>query len=102
MHRAISASRRYCVNVLPEQAPGTVATFRRPAAPAHPDYEIVDGLPRLSDCMAYFACEVVRHVDVSDHTLFIAEVSDCDYRDSTPLVFFSSRYHLGPGEPVDR
>jgi flavin reductase (DIM6/NTAB) family NADH-FMN oxidoreductase RutF len=52
--------------------------------------------------MAWFACEVTRHVDVSDHTLIIAEVSNCDYRDTTPLVFFSSRYHLGPGVPVDR
>jgi hypothetical protein len=40
-------------------------------------------------------------VDVSDHTLFIAEVSNCDYCDQLPLVFFSSRYHLGPGIPVD-
>ena len=38
-------------------------------------------------------------IDVSDHTLFIAEVSECDYCDSLPLVFFSSRYHLGPGSP---
>jgi flavin reductase (DIM6/NTAB) family NADH-FMN oxidoreductase RutF len=52
--------------------------------------------------MAYIACEVTRHVDVSDHTLIIAEISNCDYRDTTPLVFFSSRYHLGLGVPVDR
>ena len=68
---------------------------------AYPDYEIVEGLPRLSNCVAFFACEVTRTIDVSDHTLFIAEVSECDYCDSLPLVFFSSRYHLGPGKPVD-
>jgi hypothetical protein len=28
-------------------------------------------------------------------------VSGCDYCDDLPLVFFSSRYHLGPGKPVD-
>jgi flavin reductase len=38
---------------------------------------------------------------VSDHTLIIAEVSNCDYHDKTPLVFFSSRYHLGTGRPFD-
>ena len=38
----------------------------------------------------------------ADHTLIIAEVSACDYRDTTPLVFYSSRYHLGPGIPFDR
>lgn len=103
MHRAISASGRYCVNVLPEQGRELSRHFAsRPGVTAVPEYEIVDGLPRLSGCMAYFACEVVRQVEVSDHTLIIAEVSNCDYQDQTPLVFFSSRYHLGPGRPFDR
>src|SRR5690349_23384 len=103
MHRAISASGRYGVNVLPEQGRELSRHFAsRSSTTDVPDHEIVDGLPRLADCMAFFACEVVRHVDVSDHTLIIAEVSNCDYRDHTPLVFFSSRYHLGPGEPFDR
>ena len=102
MHRAISTSGRYCVNVLPEQGRELSRHFSsRPGATAVPDYEMVDGLPRLSGCMAYFACEVVRHVDVSDHTLIIAEVSGCDYRDNAPLVFFSSRYHFGPGQPFE-
>ena len=69
----------------------------RPAADAVPACDIVQGLPRLSGCVAFFACELIRTVDVSDHTLFIAEVSTCDYSDTLPLVFFSSRYHLGPG-----
>ncbi|WP_246756180.1 hypothetical protein [Bradyrhizobium diazoefficiens] len=47
-----------------------------------------------------FACEVTRHVDVSDHTLISVEVSARDYRDATPLVFLSSRYHRGAGVPV--
>lgn len=103
MHRAISATGRYCVNVLPDHGRDLSRHFAsQPNTGALPDYDIVDGLPRLSGCMAYFACEVTRQVDVSDHTLIIAEVSNCDYRDTTPLVFFSSRYHLGPGVPVDR
>jgi len=103
MHRSISATGRYCVNVLPDHGWDLSRHFAsQPSTGALPDYEIVDGLPRLSGCMAWFACEVTRQVDVSDHTLIIAEVSNCDYRDTTPLVFFSSRYHLGPGVPVDR
>ena len=100
-HDAMSASGRYGVNVLPEQAKALSRHFAGQPRQAHPDYEIVDGLPRLSNCVAFFACEVTRTIDVSDHTLFIAEVSECDYCDSLPLVFFSSRYHLGPGKPVD-
>ena len=63
--------------------------------------DIVEGLPRLANCVAFFACEVTRTIDVSDHTLFIAEVSGCEYSDDLPLVFFSSRYHLGPRTPAD-
>ena len=103
MHRASSATGRYCVNVLPDHGRDLSRHYAsQPNNGATPDYDIVDGLPRLAGCIAWFACEVTRHVDVSDHTLIIAEVSACDYRDTTPLVFFSSRYHLGPGVPVDR
>jgi flavin reductase (DIM6/NTAB) family NADH-FMN oxidoreductase RutF len=103
MHQAISEGRRYGVNVLPEAARDLSTHFSgRPVAGACPDTDIVDGLPRLINCIAFFACEVIRTVDVSDHTLFIAEVSNCDFCDNTPLVFFSSRYHLGPGTPFDR
>ena len=103
MHQAISASGRYGVNVLPEGGRKLSRYFSgRPIDDASPDYNILEGVPRLSSCLAFFACEVIRIVDVSDHTLFIAEVSNCDYSDNTPLVFFSSRYHLGPGTPFDR
>ena len=102
MHEAISATGRYGVNVLPEGGKGLSRQFAgRLPLDAVPDHEIVDGVPRLSGCVAFFACELTRAVDVSDHTLFIAEVSNCDYCDNLPLVFFSSRYHLGPGIPVD-
>jgi flavin reductase (DIM6/NTAB) family NADH-FMN oxidoreductase RutF len=103
MHEAISATGRYGVNVLPEDGKGLSRHFSGgPAGDAVPGCEIVQGLPRLSGCIAFFACELVRTVDVCDHTLFIAEVSNCDYCDDLPLVFFSSRYHLGPGMPADR
>ena len=102
MHNAISANGRYGVNVLPEGGKGLSKHFSgRPPVDARLDCEIAGGLPRLSNCVAFFACEVTRVVDVSDHTLFIAEVSNCDCCDNLPLVFFSSRYHLGPGVPID-
>jgi len=103
MHQAISESGRYAVNVLTEGDRGLSRHFAgRPADGVSPDFESGEGLPKLSNCVAFFACDVTRTVDVGDHTLFIAEVSTCDYCDNVPLVFFSSRYHLGPGMPFDR
>lgn len=101
VHRAISASRRYGVSVLPEDGRKLSVHFAgRPSVETEPAYELVEGLPRLAGAVAFFACEVSRSVEVSDHTLFIAEVSNCDYSQGSPLVFFSSRYHLGPGTPL--
>ncbi len=59
MHQAISASSRYGVNVLPEGGRGLSKHFSgRATVDASPDYEVADGLPRLSNCVAFFACEV--------------------------------------------
>jgi flavin reductase len=103
MHEAIAVSGRYGVNVLPQGGRELSSYFSGRSVPdANPDYDFLAGLPRLSGCVAFFACELIRAVDVSDHTLFIAEVSNCDYSDSIPLVFFSSQYHLGPGAPFER
>lgn len=101
MHDAIAAGRRYGVNVLPQEARELSFAFsgrtRQDRAIAH---ELCDGLPRLDGCVAFFACELTRSVAVGDHTLFIAHVSRCAHSEATPLVFFASRYHLGPGLPV--
>jgi flavin reductase (DIM6/NTAB) family NADH-FMN oxidoreductase RutF len=84
----ISATGRYGVNVWPDHGATSRHFASQPNTGASPDYDIVDGLPRLSGCIAWSACEVTRHVDVSDHTLIIAEVSSCDYRDTTRWCFF--------------
>jgi flavin reductase (DIM6/NTAB) family NADH-FMN oxidoreductase RutF len=102
MHQAISESRRYAVNVLTEADRGLSRRFAGRPDGGNSDFIWVEGLPKLSNCVAFFACEVTRTVDIGDHTLFIAEVSNCEYCDNVPLVFFSSRYHLGPGAPLDR
>ena len=46
--------------------------------------------------------QLMLSITPDNHTLIIAEVSTCDHRDTTPLVFFSSRYHRGAGAPVER
>ena len=101
MHDAIRRSRRYAVNVLPHEARELSFAFSgRAKPPEAAANELCEGLPRLAGCVAFFACELKRSVEVGDHTLFIAEVSRCEHSEATPLVFFASRYHLGPGAPL--
>ena len=98
---AIAASGRYGVNVLPGDAAALSSHFAgRPDPQLDLRYQWSDGLPRLGDCLAFFACSVVRQIAVNDHTMFVAEVTACDHRDSAPLVFFGSRYHHGAGVPA--
>jgi len=100
MHRAISTGKRYAVNVLPENAGALSTHFAgKPDPLLSLRYSVEDRLPRLSECIAFFACSVVREVEVHDHSLFIAEVTHCDHSDCAPLVFFRSQYHVGPGKP---
>jgi len=101
MHDAIRRSGRYAVNVLPQEACELSFAFSargRPPPLAAP--ELCVGLPRLPDCVAFFACALKQSVEIGDHTLFIAEVSHCEHSEAAPLVFFASRYHLGPGAPL--
>ena len=96
----MSASGRYGVNVLPEQGRELSRHFARPAG-ATPSRLRNRGRPAAAvELRGLFRLRGDAMIEVSDHTLFIAEVSECDYCDSLPLVFFSSRYHLA-GKPVD-
>lgn len=103
IHRAISATRKYTVSVLPDRGTELSVHFAgRPVADLQPRYAEIEPVPRLEDCIAYFCCEVIRTVDVFDHTLFIAEVTSCGHEAGSPLVFFSSQYHGGLGRPLAR
>ncbi|ABD09190.1 Flavin reductase-like, FMN-binding [Rhodopseudomonas palustris HaA2] len=98
---AITASGRYGVNVLADTAAALSSHFAGRGAARHDlRYEWTDALPRLPDCLAFFACSLVRQIELGDHLMLIAEVTACDHRDDAPLVFFGSRYHAGAGVPA--
>jgi len=55
MHKAIVAGGRYGVNVLPKDGQDLSCHFAgRPVSEANPPYELVQGLPKLSGCVAFF------------------------------------------------
>ena len=97
-HDAMSASGRYGVNVLPEQAKALSRHFAGQPRRAVPDYEIVEGLPRLSNCVAFFACEVTRTIDVSDHTAVHRRSIGVRLLRQSPAGVLFQPVSSGPGE----
>jgi flavin reductase len=87
--------RSFCVNVLgaEQKAPagqfagtggGTVVWVQDAA------------VPRLAGVLAYVECRPWRDYDGGDHTLFLGEVVEFDYRDGDALGFHASRFTTIP------
>ncbi len=83
--------RPFCVNVLAGHQEGLARHFA-----GKPTGEVawVSGVdvPRLAGVLAHLECRPWRNYDGGDHTLFIGEVVDYDYRDGDALGFHSSRF----------
>ena len=99
--QAVAATGRYAVSVLAAQDLALCGHFAgRPTARDAPDFVERDGFFVLPQALAAFACEVVRAVEVADHTLFIGEVAWCRHRDGAPLAFHASRFRHGLGAEI--
>lgn len=99
--QAITDSRRYSVNVMHAEDVEACAHFAgKPQSSRAPTFDDLEGFPVLPQAIARFACEVVRTVEVADHTLFIGEVRWCRYRDGSPLGFFAHQFRHGTGSVI--
>ncbi|MFK5985449.1 MAG: flavin reductase family protein [Pseudomonadota bacterium] len=51
--------------------------------------------PRLSDCIASFACQITQIHDGGDHWIVVGEVKELykNEQDIQPLLFFGGKYH---------
>ena len=50
------------------------------------------GVALLDESMACLECQIVRHCDAGDHTIYIAEVERGAMRDGLPLVYFRGQF----------
>jgi flavin reductase (DIM6/NTAB) family NADH-FMN oxidoreductase RutF len=83
--------RPFCVNVLgAEQEP--LARIFAGSGPGAVVWNEGPIAPRLAGVLAHLACLPWRDYDGGDHTLFLGEVSDFDYRDGDALGYHSSRF----------
>ncbi|MBO6812082.1 flavin reductase [Marinobacter flavimaris] len=101
MHGMLTERGSFGVSILGENHKDYSAYYSRRdlnGMPA-PEFTKRQALKTLTDAIAWFECEVVKTVDVNDHTLFIARVTACGKSDTdsqAPLLFFASKYHHNP------
>jgi len=83
--------RPFCVNVLAAHQEPLARLFA--GGGEHiPVWEKDTQIPRLAGALAHLECAPWRYYDGGDHTLFLGEVVDFDYRDGDALGFHASRF----------
>lgn len=83
--------RPFCVNVLGGEQEDLARRFA--GSGAGPVVWTGDEtVPRLAGVLAHLQCRPWRHYDGGDHTLFLGEVEEFDYRDGDALAFHTSRF----------
>lgn len=96
LHRALSASGEYVVNIL--RADQEAVSRRFAELPPHERFaaggwrEDERGLIRLEGALACIACEPFAEFPLGDHTLFVGRVTGGEGFEGEPLLYFRGRY----------
>ena len=82
----------FAVNVLGAEQEAVARHFSGDPHPNRVHWAAGSVAPTLAGVLATFECRPWRRYDGGDHTLFVGEVVDFDYRDGDALAYFSSRF----------
>jgi flavin reductase (DIM6/NTAB) family NADH-FMN oxidoreductase RutF len=98
-HEQLMASPHFTVNILASTQEGVSRLFAETGPPEQgslrgaPFRQGANGVPVLTDAIAYIECTVSDWWDAGDHTVFLANVSDgAIENDVSPLVFYRGGY----------
>ncbi len=92
-------SQRFTVSVLAESHPALSTQFAQKAQPPDPfnglaTFQTPEGIPVLSDALAYLDCRIQAFYPGGDHEIVVAEVENLGVlHDDNPLIFYKSQYH---------
>ena len=96
MHRVLSASGDFVVNILAAGQEGLSRRFaERPAGTRFADLawrETADGLIVLEGALASIECERFADFPLGDHTLFVGRVTGGTVCEGEPLLYYRGRY----------
>jgi flavin reductase len=98
-HDIVSTTRRVSVNVLTHDHMGLAELFSssKVKGPARFDEKkwigLASGVPALIDALAVLDCEVIREMEVGQHSVFFCEVKSVRLQpDRRPLVHFNREF----------
>ena len=83
--------RRFCVNVLGAEQEAVARQFAGTGEGTAVWVEEAS-VPRLAGVLAHLECRPWRDYEGGDHTLFLGEVADFDYRDGAALGYHTSGF----------
>ncbi|MHA6758326.1 flavin reductase family protein [Streptacidiphilus sp. PAMC 29251] len=94
----ISGERGFVVNFLAAQQEPLAQAFAARESAVFEDvthHRSADGLPILSDALAFLACRLLKEYDGGDHIIVLGEVVDLGVpsEDEDPLIFYRGAMH---------
>ncbi len=105
MHGALVAGRPFTVNILNESQADRSSLFANPNVEGNPFKNIdlvpsINGVPYMSDALAFLACRVETVFAGGDHDLALSRVEQLSPLSSDrPLLFYQGRYHTVDAQP---
>ena len=97
-HAAMSATGRLSVNVLSDDHADLAGLFSSAKVKGPERFDeskwtaMASGVPALVDALAVLDCEIVRHLEIGQHSVFICEVKNVRQGDGRPLVHFNREF----------
>ena len=99
MHRLVTQSRAFAINILGEQAEGTARFFADNARLSEPEFREgsfqlgVTGAPILKEATGYLEATVHSTLDAGDHTVIVGQVVAMAIGSGkAPLIYYRSGY----------
>lgn len=93
MHKLLAANKYFGLSVLSAEQANISSHFAGQRQPDfEPEFDVVCGVPLISNALAWMVCRQSQDMDIGDHTLFVGDLIDCGHMDADPLIFFGGKY----------
>lgn len=94
-HQHLAEARRFGVSVLlDDQLPVSnhFAGKWDDAVARSLEYDYIDGIPVLRECLSHLTCDLWATYDGGDHTLYVGQVTSLQVNEGQPLLYYRSGY----------